>query len=212
MDDQISRIRKSYISGELEEAELSADPLAIFAAWMDAAITAGIEEPNGMALATCSADGAPAVRIVLLRAFDERGFGFFTNYESAKGRDLRANPRAEVAFWWKPLDRQVRIRGHVERVAREESEAYFRTRPRGHQLSAWASPQSTPVMGRPELESRAAAAEARFPGDVPLPEFWGGYRLIPERMEFWQGRENRLHDRIVFEKTNGHWRMTRLAP
>lgn len=212
MIDKIADIRRSYRNGVLDETHLNPDPIAMFTEWMRAAMESGIDEPNGMSLATASPDGVPSVRIVLLRAFDARGFVFFTNYESAKGRDLLANPRAEVSFWWQPLERQVRISGTVERIARDESEAYFLSRPRGHRLSAWASPQSRPVSGREELESRAAGAESRFPGDVPLPEFWGGYRLIPERIEFWQGRENRFHDRFVYERKADEWTATRLAP
>ena len=212
MDLRISQIRKSYLSGELDEANLGNDPISMFAAWMNAAVAAGIEEANGMALATASADGAPSVRIVLLRGFDERGFVFYTNYESAKGQDLLANPRAAITFWWQPLERQVRIGGRVERVARTEAETYFGTRPRGHRLSAWASPQSRVVKDRAALQTRAEEVETLFPGDVPLPDFWGGYRLAPERIEFWQGRENRLHDRLLFEKRRGEWTVARLAP
>jgi len=212
MDDKISQIRRSYLSGELDESTVGSDPIAMFAVWMNAAMEAGIDEPNGMALATASADGMPSVRIVLLRRFDERGFVFYTNYDSAKGRDLLANPRAAVTFWWQPLERQVRISGQAERVSREESEAYFRTRPRGHQLSAWASRQSRLVEHRKELHALADEVETLFPGDVPLPDFWGGFRLIPERIEFWQGRENRLHDRLVFERRRGEWTVVRLAP
>lgn len=212
MDDKISQIRKSYLSGELDEANVGSDPISLFGEWMNEAVAAGIEEANGMALATASADGAPAVRVVLLRGFDERGFVFFTNYESAKGQDLLTNPRAAASFWWPPLDRQVRIGGRVEKVSRAESQAYFDSRPRGHQLSAWASPQSRVVAGRGELEARAGEVETLFPGDVPLPDFWGGYRLAPEQMEFWQGREHRLHDRFLFEKRRGVWTVARLAP
>lgn len=212
MDDKIAKIRTSYLTGELDESSVGSDPIKMFGAWMDAALESGIEEPNGMALATVSADGVPAVRIVLLRGFDELGFTFFTNYDSAKGQDLLANPRAAVTFWWQPLFRQIRITGRVEKIAREDSDAYFRSRPRGHQLSAWASPQSAPVKGRDELQQRASDVEALFPGDVPIPDFWGGYRLAPDRIEFWQGRENRLHDRFVFEKRQGEWTVTRLAP
>ena len=212
MDDKISQIRKSYLSGELDEANVGSDPISLFSEWMNEAVAAGIEEANGMALATASADGAPAVRVVLLRGFDERGFVFFTNYESAKGQDLLTNPRAAASFWWPPLDRQVRIGGRVEKVSRAESQAYFDSRPRGHQLSAWASPQSRVVAGRGELEARAGEVETLFPGDVPLPDFWGGYRLAPEQMEFWQGREHRLHDRFLFEKRRGVWTVARLAP
>ena len=212
MNDKISRIRKNYPADELDEPNLADDPMEMFASWMDAAIEAGIEEPNGMALATASADGVPSVRIVLLRGFDDRGFVFYSNYESAKGHDLLANPRAEVTFWWQPLDRQVRIAGPVEKISRAESDEYFRSRPRGHQISAWASRQSRPVAGRQELQARIVDAEARFPDDVPLPDFWGGYRLAPERIEFWQGRENRLHDRFEFQKRQGEWTVNRLAP
>ncbi len=212
MDDKISQIRKSYLSGELDEANVGSDPISLFSEWMNEAVAAGIEEANGMALATASADGAPAVRVVLLRGFDERGFVFFTNYESAKGQDLLTNPRAAANFWWPPLDRQVRIGGRVEKVTRAESKSYFDSRPRGHQLSAWASPQSRVVASRGELEARAEEVQTLFPGDVPLPDFWGGYRLAPEQMEFWQGRENRLHDRFLFEKRQGVWTVARLAP
>lgn len=212
MDDKITGIRKSYLVGELDAATAGQDPFALFADWMQAAIGAGIEEPNGMTLATASADGTPSARVVLLRGFDPRGFTFFTNYESAKGRDLLANPRAALTFWWQPLERQVRIAGTVERISRAETEAYFHSRPRGHQLSAWASPQSSRVAGRAELEARAGEVETLFPGEVPLPDYWGGYRVTPLRMEFWQGRENRLHDRFLFEKQNGGWTVTRLAP
>ena len=212
MDDKISQIRKSYLSGELDEANVGSDPISLFGEWMNEAVAAGIEEANGMALATASADGAPAVRVVLLRGFDERGFVFFTNYESAKGQDLLTNPRAAANFWSPPLDRQVRIGGRVEKVTRAESKSYFDSRPRGHQLSAWASPQSRVVASRGELEARAEEVQTLFPGDVPLPDFWGGYRLAPEQMEFWQGRENRLHDRFLFEKRQGVWTVARLAP
>jgi len=212
MDDNISQIRKSYLSGELDEANIGGDPIAMFAEWMNAAVELEIEEANGMALATASADGMPAVRIVLLRGFDERGFVFYTNYDSAKGRDLLANPRAAGAFWWPPLERQVRIEGKVEKVSRAESQSYFDSRPRGHKLSAWASPQSRTVAGRQALVARAEEVETLFPGEVPLPDFWGGYRLIPERIEFWQGRENRLHDRFLFERRKEQWTVTRLAP
>ena len=212
MDDKISQIRKSYLSGELDEANVGSDPISLFSEWMNEAVAAGIEEANGMALATASADGAPAVRVVLLRGFDERGFVFFTNYESAKGQDLLTNPRAAANCWWPPLDRQVRIGGRVEKVTRAESKSYFDSRPRGHQLSAWASPQSRVVASRGELEARAEEVQTLFPGDVPLPDFWGGYRLAPEQMEFWQGRENRLHDRFLFEKRQGVWTVARLAP
>ncbi|MBL8241547.1 MAG: pyridoxamine 5'-phosphate oxidase [Bryobacterales bacterium] len=212
MDEKLLRIRRSYLNGELDEATVGKDPIAMFTAWMNTAIDAGIDEPNGMSLATVSAAGAPSVRVVLLRGFSHSGFVFFTNYDSAKGCDLAANPRAAAAFWWQPLERQVRIAGRVERIAREDSAAYFRTRPRGHQLAAWASRQSRPVNHRGELETLAEEVETLFPGEVPLPDFWGGYRLIPDRIEFWQGRENRLHDRFLFERQGEGWTVARLAP
>lgn len=212
MNDKISQLRRSYMTGELDESHLDADPMAMFAAWMNAAVESGIDEPNGMALATVSAEGVPSVRVVLLRGFDEQGFVFYTNYESAKARDIAANGRAAASFWWQPLERQVRIGGRVEKVSREESDAYFRSRPRGHQLSAWASPQSIAVRDRTVLQARAEEVETLFPGEVPIPDFWGGYRIVPERIEFWQGRENRLHDRFVYERTQGTWTATRLAP
>jgi len=212
MDEEIKRSRKSYLTGVLDSVSPGTDPVQMFGQWMNDAIAAGVEEPNGMALATASADAVPAVRVVLLRGFDVRGFTFYTNYESAKGRDLAENPRASAAFWWQPLERQVRIGGRVERVPVEESEAYFHSRPRGHQLAGWASQQSRVIQGRGELDVRAEAAATRFPGEVPLPDFWGGYRLVPDRMEFWQGRENRLHDRFLFERRQGTWSVVRLAP
>lgn len=212
MDDKIVSLRKSYASGVLDEASVSTDPVAMFAEWMHAAVEAEIEEANGMALATASKDGVPSVRIVLLRGFDQRGFAFYTNYESAKGQELLENPQAAATFWWRPLDRQVRVAGRVEKVARAESDAYFHSRPRGHQLSAWASPQSRVVKGREELQARSSEVETLFPGEVPLPDFWGGYRLIPNRIEFWQGRENRLHDRFLFERQQSGWSVARLAP
>jgi pyridoxamine 5'-phosphate oxidase len=212
MDDKIANLRTSYVAGTLEESDIGTDPVGMFADWMRAALKSGIEEPNGMALATASPDGAPSVRIVLLRGFDERGFTFFTNYDSAKGQDLLTNPRAAATFWWQPLHRQVRISGRVERISRDESSAYFQSRPRGHQLGAWASPQSRPVRSRDELAQRAGEVETLFPGEVPIPDFWGGYRLSPDRIEFWQGRENRLHDRFLFERRGADWTVVRLAP
>jgi pyridoxamine 5'-phosphate oxidase len=182
--------------------------------WFADAVAAEIAEPNAMSLATADADGAPSVRIVLLKGYDERGFVFFTNYDSRKGRELAANPRAALLFAWLDLERQVRVTGPVERVARAETEAYFATRPRGAQLGAWASPQSAVIDGREELERRLAAVEARFADtQVPPPPHWGGFRVRPETVEFWQGRPDRLHDRLRYrQRADGGWRLERLAP
>jgi len=210
--DHIQGIRKSYETGTLEEQDLQPDPIDLFRAWMDTAVQAQLEEPNAMTLCTASADGLPDGRIVLLRGFDERGFVFFTNYESAKGNHLLANPRATLVFLWHALERQIRVQGIVARVSAAESTAYFQTRPRGHQLAAWTSPQSRPLNSRDELDTRLAELEARFPSEVPLPDFWGGYRLVPQRMEFWQGRKNRLHDRFAYTLAAGSWASNRLAP
>ena len=210
--DVVARARISYEQGELDERLLSADPLHQFELWMHAAIEARLPEPNAMALATASGGGEPDVRIVLLRGYDAGGFCFYSNYESAKGRELAANPRAALNFYWAELERQVRISGRVERLSGEQSAAYFATRPRGHQLGAWASRQSEVVASREALERALAEVEARFPGEVPLPEHWGGYRVVPEAMEFWQGRPNRLHDRIRYRREGEEWVRERLAP
>jgi pyridoxamine 5'-phosphate oxidase len=165
-----------------------------------------------MTVATVDRDGQPSARTVLLRGWDERGFVFYTNYESRKGAALAAHPRAALLFWWDILQRQIRIEGAVERASAEESDAYFASRPRGHRLSAWASRQSTPIAGADALATTMADAAARFPDDVPRPPYWGGYRVIPHRFEFWQGRPNRLHDRIVYDREPSGWRLARLSP
>lgn len=210
--DVVARARMSYEQGELDERLLSADPLHQFELWMHAAIEARVPEPNAMALATASGGGEPDVRIVLLRGYDAGGFCFYSNYESAKGRELAANPRAALNFYWAELERQVRISGRVERLSQEQSAAYFATRPRGHQLGAWASRQSEVVASREALERALAEVEGRFPGEVPLPKHWGGYRVVPEAMEFWQGRPNRLHDRIRYRRDGELWLRERLGP
>jgi pyridoxamine 5'-phosphate oxidase len=197
----------------LTEAEAGSDPLALFRDWFTAAGRAGIFMPESMTLATASKDGAPSARMVLLKGHDERGFVFFTNYGSRKAEELDTNPRAALVLHWPVLERQVRIEGSVSRITHEESVAYFRTRPRGSRIGAWASAQSQPLESRAVLEARVRQIEERFPSDdVPLPDFWGGYRLAPERIEFWQGKVNRLHDRLLFEKQGNGWRTTRLYP
>jgi pyridoxamine 5'-phosphate oxidase len=196
----------------MDTHDLDPDPLRQFQRWFAAAREAGVHVPEAMALATATADGRPSVRMVLLKDADERGFAFFTNYESRKGGELAANPRAALLFHWQPLGRQVRIEGPVERVGAAESEAYFRTRPLGSRLAASASPQSRPLTDRAELERLYANAGARFGEDVPLPPHWGGLRLLPDAYEFWQHGDDRLHDRIRYEHRDGAWRRERLAP
>jgi pyridoxamine 5'-phosphate oxidase len=214
----ISRLRTIFTFGQgvvrgLPDARPDEDPLALFRRWYAAAERAGIYLPEAMALGTATPDGAPAVRIVLLKGLDERGFTFFTNYGSRKGLELVANPRAALTFHWAVLERQVRIEGTVSRLGEEESAAYFRSRPRGSRIGAWASRQSESLAAREVLERRVRECEARFhDGEVPLPPFWGGYRVAPARIEFWQGRVNRLHDRLLFERTGSGWTSSRLYP
>jgi pyridoxamine 5'-phosphate oxidase len=206
--------RISYELGELDEDSVAPDPFVQFRAWFaQAQETPEIREPAAVAVASADATGRPSVRIVLLRGEDERGFVFFTNYESRKGHELAANPYAAMLFFWEPLQRQIRIEGSVERVEAAESDAYFARRPRGHRLSAWASPQSAVVPDRAELERLMAEQDERFAAaDVPRPPFWGGYRIVPSAFEFWQGRRNRVHDRIVYVPAGPGWRIERIAP
>lgn len=197
----------------MDERDLDPDPLRQFEQWFAEARDAGLAAPEAMTLATSTPDGRPSARMVLLKAADERGFGFHTNYESRKGGELAANPRAALLFWWQPLGRQVRVEGDVERVPSGESESYFRTRPLGSRRAAWASPQSRPLARRDELDRLYAEAVARFPGEeVPLPPHWGGLRLVPDAYEFWQHGDDRLHDRVRYERDGAGWRRTRLAP
>ncbi len=214
MNDELERARIDYQYAVLDEASVLADPFEQFGAWLSEALAHGaIVEPNAMTLATVSADDRPAARIVLLRGYDRRGFVFFSNYESRKGRDLEARPAAALLFYWGILQRQVRIEGTVQRISAEESDAYFARRPRGHQLSAWASRQSTVVADRATLVAAFRGAEERFGnGEVERPAFWGGYRVGAERFEFWQGRPNRVHDRIAYERDSAGWRILRLSP
>jgi pyridoxamine 5'-phosphate oxidase len=197
----------------LSETDLGPDPIARFLAWVEVARSAGIAFPEAAALATAGADGRPAVRHVLVKVVDQRGFTFFTNRESRKGRHLAANPNAALAFYWREIDRQVCVAGGTAPIADEETEAYFRTRPREARLGAWASMQSRPVGSREELDAAYAAMSARFPDeDVPLPPHWGGYRLEPDAVEFWKGREHRLHDRFRYAREGTGWRLERLWP
>jgi pyridoxamine 5'-phosphate oxidase len=197
----------------LREQDIDADPFRQFDAWFADAARAGVRSPEAAAVATASADGVPSVRMVLVKQTGEQGFVFFTNYASRKGSELAANPRAALLFHWDPLGRQVRIEGPVERLSAEDSAAYVRTRARGSQLSAIASPQSRPVADREELERRVAELAAYHEGEeLPVPDFWGGFRVLPERFEFWQHREDRLHDRLVYTREGGGWVIERLAP
>lgn len=208
-----SALRQSYERGALVEADLAATPAQQFARWFDAAVADGTVEPNAMTLATVSPDGQPTARVVLLKGFDERGFVFFTHYTSRKGQEAEAAGRVGLCFWWPPLERQVRIDGTVERVDEAESDAYFAARPRESQLGAVASAQSTVVDSRAALDGAFADASARFEGqEVTRPASWGGYRVLPTAVEFWQGRAGRLHDRLRYRRDGDGWAVERLAP
>ena len=211
---ELQRLRDEYRLTGLSERDADPDPVRQFTAWLETAIAARLSEANAMTLATATPDGLPSARTVLLKAFDEQGFVFYTNYESQKGQELAVNPRAALLFYWAALERQVRIEGTVARVSHEESLRYFHSRPTGSQLGALASPQSQPVHDRAVLEARLHELEQRYHGsDIPLPDYWGGYRVAPEMFEFWQGRPNRLHDRLRYTRTPaGVWTITRLAP
>jgi pyridoxamine 5'-phosphate oxidase len=196
-----------------DDSSLHGDPVQQFARWFHDAVDAKLPLAEAVTLATVDAEGRPSARVVLLKDFDEHGFVFFTNYESRKAHDLAANPRAALCFWWPPLERQVRIEGSVERVAAAESDAYFASRPRGSQIGAWASDQSTVIESRRILEDRAAQLAARWTGSaVPRPPHWGGFRLRPDSIEFWQNRDDRLHDRFRYTRDGDRWRIERLAP
>jgi pyridoxamine 5'-phosphate oxidase len=210
----LTNLRHDDAEHGLRRADLDADPIRQFSVWFTAAAEAGIRDANAMSLATATLHGRPSVRIVLLKGFDERGFVFFTNYSSEKGQQLKANPRASVVFYWVQLERQIRIAGAVEKTSREESAHYFHSRPTGAQLGAWVSHQSDVIDARRVLDARLAEMTERFAGrEIPLPPHWGGYRVKPEAIEFWQGRPNRLHDRFRYTRQkNGAWLIDRLAP
>lgn len=207
-------MRRQYASRSLDLADLHADPFSQFDLWMREAIETELLEPNAMALATVSATGAPSVRTVLLKGFDARGLVFYTNYTSAKARDLAANTQVACLFQWLPLERQVSVRGRAEKISTEESLKYFLSRPHESQIGAWASQQSQVITSRALLEEKFAEMKNKFQvGAVPLPEFWGGYRIVPQTFEFWQGRPSRLHDRFVYRQAAGQsWQINRLMP
>jgi pyridoxamine 5'-phosphate oxidase len=209
-----SGLRQEYDREVLLEAEAERDPFVQLGRWFEEAAAGEIYEPNAMALATVAADGRPSLRMVLLKGMDERGLSFFTNLESRKAGEIAANPNAALLFWWDRLHRQVRVEGAIEPVGPDEAEAYFATRPYGSRIGAWASPQSRVIEGRNWLEAREAALRERYPEDgaVPRPAHWGGFRLVPETYEFWQGRRSRLHDRLCYWRQESSWVMERLAP
>ena len=206
-------LRREYTRAGLSEKDVAADPVEQFRRWFGEALSADLHEPNAMTLSTATPDGHPSARIVLLKGFDERGFVFYTNYEGRKGRELEENPFCTLVFYWGELERQVRVEGRAVRVAGEESDAYYEGRPRASRLGAWASEQSRTVQDRGVLEDRLRELEDRFGEDVPRPPFWGGYRVEPASVEFWQGRENRLHDRLLYSSDGcGDWEIERLQP
>ncbi len=210
----IADIRKDYRLQTLDEAAVAADPIQQFGIWWQEALQSEIVEVNAMTLATANEQGVPSARIVLLKGYDERGFVFFSNYESKKAGDLQVNPMASLVFFWKELERQIRISGRVEKVTELESDQYFQSRPEGSRISAWASPQSTVISSRQVIEEKVEALQASFEGkEIPRPLHWGGYRVVPSSIEFWQGRSSRLHDRIQYTlQSDDNWVIERLAP
>jgi pyridoxamine 5'-phosphate oxidase len=210
---ELADLRKEYTQQGLHETEADDDPVEQFRRWFEQAVSAQLPEPNAMTLATCTPDGRPSARIVLLKGYNGNGFTFFTSYEGRKAKELDSNPRAALVFYWPELERQIRIEGNIERTSSEESDAYFATRPRNSQLGAWASSQSSVVASREVLERRWAELQARYANQpVPRPPHWGGYRLIPTVFEFWQGRPSRLHDRLRYRRSPTGWVRERLSP
>ena len=215
MEPRATHARKEYEQATLDETTVAPDPIRQFAVWYDEAVAAGVPEPEAMTLATATPAGRPSARVVLLRGFDARGFCFYTNYGSHKGRELTANPHAALTFHWPDLERQIRIEGRVEQTTAAESDEYFRTRPSTSRIGAWSSPQSEVISDRGSLEALFARFRADHPDDsaIPRPPNWGGFRVVPERIEFWQGRPSRLHDRLRFRRdADGAWILERLAP
>lgn len=213
MDLDIASIRENYTRGGLREEDLTADPMILFKRWVEEAIDSKVDEPNAMSLATVSKDGTPNSRVVLLKGVGERTIRFFTNYNSRKGKDLAITPFAAVSFWWPELERQVRIKGSIKKISREESENYFKSRPRGHKLGAWASSQSSEVVNRKKLKEEYEKVSKRFDNTtIPVPEYWGGIDIFVGEIEFWQGRPSRLHDRILFTFEQDEWDYKRLQP
>lgn len=209
----LADLRKSYEHGSLDEGDAATDPVTQFTRWLDEALASGLPEPNAMTVATVGEDGRPSTRVVLIKGCDERGIVWYSNYASRKGRELAHQPFAALQFHWVELERVVRIEGRVEKVSAEESDAYFATRPLTHRIGAWASPQSEPIAGRATIVARAAEFGLKFGLHPPRPPHWGGYRLVPDYWEFWQGRASRLHDRIAYRPANGGgWQKQRLAP
>ena len=207
-------IRKEYRRGSLQEVDANPDPFHMFGEWLQVAVESGLREPNAMTLATSTPSGRPSARVVLLKSYDSQGFVFYTNYESRKGRELADNPQAALVFWWGELERQVRVEGLVSRVSAAESDTYYSSRPLGARLGAWVSAQSSVISGRDVLEDRLAEVTAHYAGEEPQrPPFWGGYRLAPQAIEFWQGGVHRLHDRLLYTRLDHEpWRLERLSP
>lgn len=209
----LTQMRRNYTLARLDEESVDPDPLKQFEIWFNEALHSQIKEPNAMLLATCGADHIPSIRAVLLKLFDEKGFVFFTNYGSDKARDIAQNPHVALEFLWLDLERQIKIIGRAEKISTAESLKYFLSRSKESRIGAWVSNQSRVIGSRQALMMQMEKMKAKFAnGDIPLPDFWGGYRVIPDKIEFWQGRENRLHDRLLYTREEGEWRFCRLAP